>query len=278
MRSPFSAQTLVAAGLLVSSALAAPARLRGSPTVPLQQREEDQPVSIQTPYGPTDATGSLLGPLSLAGFYPGEPVNTELPATIPASDYELAAGQTEDEDLGLYLDFTNVENPQPIRGGTNAPTDPGPRNRLLDTQNSDSFAPPGTDSGSTSQAKWPLGLSHNRHGLENAGWARQQNIDQLPAATAMAGVDMHLEPYAYRELHWHKANEWSLILNGTVRLNAVNEDGETFTDDLQAGDVWFFPAGVPHSIQAFGDGVEFLLVFDEGGKHHLFFFLKSSTS
>lgn len=62
----------------------------------------------------------------------------------------------------------------------------------------------------------------------------------------------------------HQANEWSLILNGSVRLNAVNEAGETFTDDLQAGDVWFFPAGVPHSIQAFGDGVEFLLVFDEG--------------
>jgi len=139
-----------------------------------------------------------------------------------------------------------------------------PGNTLLDKQNSDIFAPPGTDSGSTPQAKWPLGLSHNRHGLKGAGWARQQNTDNLPIATAMAGVDMRLEPNAYRELHWHKANEWSLILNGTVRLNAVNEAGETFTDDLQAGDVWFFPAGVPHSIQAHNEGVEFLLVFDDG--------------
>jgi len=80
----------------------------------------------------------------------------------------------------------------------------------------------------------------------------------------MAGVDMRLAPNAYRELHWHKANEWSLILNGTVRLTAVNEAGETFTDDLQTGDVWFFPAGIPHSIQAFESGVEFLLVFDDG--------------
>lgn len=80
----------------------------------------------------------------------------------------------------------------------------------------------------------------------------------------MAGVDMRLEPNAYRELHWHAANEWSLILNGSVRLNAVNEAGETFVDDLKAGDVWFFPAGIPHSIQASNEGTEFLLVFDSG--------------
>lgn len=28
--------------------------------------------------------------------------------------------------------------------------------------------------------------------------------------------------------------------------------------------VWFFPSGVPHSIQAFENGAEFLLVFDDG--------------
>ena len=64
----------------------------------------------------------------------------------------------------------------------------------------------------------------------------------------MAGVDMHLEPNAYRELHWHQADEWSLILNGSVRVTAVNEAGQTFTDDLQAGDVWFFPAGTSSTI------------------------------
>lgn len=29
------------------------------------------------------------------------------------------------------------------------------------------------------------------------------------------------------------------------------------------GDVWFFPPGVPHSIQAFDKGSDFLLVFDD---------------
>ena len=75
---------------------------------------------------------------------------------------------------------------------------------------------------------------------------------------------MRLEAHAYRELHWHQASEWSLILSGSVRLAAMNENGETFVDDLQEGDVWFFPAGVPHSIQAGDTGTEFLLVFDDG--------------
>ncbi|KAG0154621.1 hypothetical protein PDIDSM_189 [Penicillium digitatum] len=87
----------------------------------------------------------------------------------------------------------------------------------------------------------------------------------MPDATLMAGVDMRLAPAGYRELHWHVAAEWSLVLNGSCRIQAVNENGETFADDLTAGDVWFFPPGVPHSIQALDDGVEFLLVFDDGG-------------
>jgi oxalate decarboxylase family bicupin protein len=115
--------------------------------------------------------------------------------------------------------------------------------------NSDVFAPPETDSGDVPNAMWPLGLSHNRHGLQAAGWARQQNVDDLPAATAMAGVDMRLEPNAYRELHWHQEGEWAYILNGSARIAVMNEGGESFIDDVTAGDVWFFPPGDPHSIQ-----------------------------
>ena len=71
--------------------------------------------------------------------------------------------------------------------------------------NPDLFAPPGTDSGDVPNFMWPLGLSHNRLGSQpGAGWARQQNTAVLPAAKAMAGVDMRLGPNAYRELHWHQ--------------------------------------------------------------------------
>lgn len=35
--------------------------------------------------------------------------------------------------------------------------------------------------------------------------------------------------------------------------------------DVEAGDLWYFPAGYPHSLQGLGpDGCEFVIVFDEG--------------
>ncbi|KFY78587.1 hypothetical protein V499_02284 [Pseudogymnoascus sp. VKM F-103] len=161
------------------------------------------------------------------------------------------------------FDFSTVKNPQPIRGAKGG-TDPGPRTLEYDVLNPDKLAPPGTDHGGVANAQWPLGLSHNKLGLDSAGWSRQQNTDNIPTATEMAGVDMRLEEGAYRELHWHKAAEWAYVLNGSVRVEAVNADGQTFVDDLSAGDVWFFPPGVPHSIQGLQGGVEFLLVFDDG--------------
>ena len=147
---------------------------------------------------------------------------------------------------------------------------------ILDTSrydrfNSDLFASPATDTGGVAQAQWPIGLSHNRLGLNGSGWARQQNANNLPAATEMAGVDMRLSPNAYRELHWHQAGEWAYIFNGSARVALVNEAGQSFVDDLNAGDLWFFPPGVPHSIQAFDKGCEFLLIFDDVGDLCSFF-------
>ena len=54
------------------------------------------------------------------------------------------------------------------------------------------------------------------------------------------------------------------MLNGSARVSTVNENGETFTDNISQGDLWFFPPGVPHTIQALENGCEFLLVFDDG--------------
>ena len=67
-----------------------------------------------------------------------------------------------------------------------------------------------------------------------------------------------------RELHWHTENEWAYMLSGTARITAVDQFGGSFVDDVNAGDLWFFPSGIPHSIQAHSDGCEFLLVFDDG--------------
>ena len=78
-------------------------------------------------------------------------------------------------------------------------------------------------------------------------------------------MNMRLDAGAFRELHWHKANEWAMMLTGRARVSLLQADGKMFIDDVEAGDLWYFPAGLPHSIQGLaGDGCEFLLVFDQG--------------
>ena len=152
-------------------------------------------------------------------------------------------------------------DPQPIRGNRGG-SDPGPSNPPIDLQNPDIFASRPTDVGDLPNLKWPFSLSHNR--LLDGGWARQTTVRELPVSKEIAGVDMRLNPGAIRELHWHKANEWSLMLNGSARVTCVDEDGRNFIADVSEGDLWYFPSGLPHSIQALDPGCEFLLVFDDG--------------
>ncbi|KAH8118035.1 RmlC-like cupin domain-containing protein, partial [Phellopilus nigrolimitatus] len=140
-----------------------------------------------------------------------------------------------------------------------------PDDMMLDRQNPDMLAPPTTDSGSVGNAKWPFALSHNR--LQTGGWARQQNVDVMPLATNMASVNMRLEAGAVRELHWHSTAEWAIVLKGSTVVTSVNTDGQVFADTVNEGDLWYFPPGIPHSLQATDAdpaGTEFLLVFDNG--------------
>jgi Cupin len=55
------------------------------------------------------------------------------------------------------------------------------------------------------------------------------------------------------------------MLCGTCRITAIDAEGRNFVDDVGVGDFWYFPAGVPHSLQGLGPDVcKFLLVFDDG--------------
>ena len=65
-----------------------------------------------------------------------------------------------------------------------------------------------------------------------------------------------------RELHWHKEAEWGYVTEGGCGT-AVDTD-RACSSTTQAGDVWLFPAGIPHSIQGLDGGCEFILVFDNG--------------
>jgi oxalate decarboxylase len=90
-------------------------------------------------------------------------------------------------------------------------------------------------------------------------------VRELGISTPIAGVNMRLNAGGVRELHWHKAAEWAFMLYGTARITAVDGQGRNFVDDVGVGDLWYFPSGIPHSIQGLGpDGCEFLLVFDDG--------------
>jgi oxalate decarboxylase len=150
---------------------------------------------------------------------------------------------------------------QPIRNGYGA-SDPGPRNVERDGQNPDILVPPETDSGTVPNLRFSFADAHNR--LETGGWAREVTQRELPVATTLAGVNMRLKPGAVRELHWHKQAEWAYMLVGGARLTGIDTDGTAFVEDVGVGDLWYFPPGIPHSIQGLADGCEFLLVFDDG--------------
>jgi oxalate decarboxylase len=65
-------------------------------------------------------------------------------------------------------------------------------------------------------------------------------------------------------MHWHQQAEWSYMIMGKARITAVDQDGRNFIADVGPGDLWYFPPGIPHSIQGLEEGCEFLLVFDDG--------------
>jgi oxalate decarboxylase len=152
--------------------------------------------------------------------------------------------------------------PQPQRPGRGG-TDPGPRNLLRDRQNPDLLLPPATDHGTLPNLRFSFSDAHMR--LERGGWTRQITSRELGISKNIAGVNMRLNAGGVRELHWHKAAEWAYMLYGSARITAVDTQGRNFVDDVGVGDLWYFPAGIPHSIQGLNpDGCEFLLVFDDG--------------
>ena len=153
---------------------------------------------------------------------------------------------------------------QKVVGADRSRSDPGPANTVLDGQNLDSIWPPATDSKSLVQNfKYPFSFASKR--TYEGGWSREVTVRELPVSKSMAGVNMRLTAGGVRELHWHTAGEWSIMLYGTARITAIDADGKRCVADVKKYDLWYFPTGIPHSIQGLGpDGCEFMLVFDDG--------------
>lgn len=171
----------------------------------------------------------------------------------------FAAGGTVMLAAGQALAHDNTVKTYPA-----GQRDPGPHDPIREGENPDIVNPPATDSGTLPNLRYSFSDSHIRKG--SGGWTRQVTQRELGISTTIAGVDMRLNAGGIRELHWHKEAEWAYMLYGNARVTAFDTKGGWFVDDIGPGDIWYFPSGIPHSIQGLGpDGCEFLLAFDSGG-------------
>ena len=153
----------------------------------------------------------------------------------------------------------SAQNPRTDR----STSDPGPTNSVLDAANPSGNHPLASDAGGVPTFKYPFSFAHKRQ--YGGGWSREVTVRELPVSKSLAGVNMRLTAGGVRELHWHTAAEWAYMLYGSVRITCIDADGKSFVADVKEGDLWYFPTGIPHSIQGLGpDGGEFLLVFDDG--------------
>ena len=141
----------------------------------------------------------------------------------------------------------------------------GPQNRVIESQFPNQIDSPSTDI-STQPFFWSsFNISPRR--VQDGGWARELTQEDFAISTEIAGVDMYLEAGGIRELHWHQTAEWALMTRGGCRVTTLSRAGLPSVEDVFEGDLWFFPAGLPHSLQGLGpSGAEFVLAFDDGAQ------------
>ena len=150
----------------------------------------------------------------------------------------------------------NVTNPKAL-------SDPGPQDRGLAGNEPAFLDPPATDVNGMPQYWASFNLAPKR--IQNGGWARQITQDDFKISTTIAGVNMRLGPGGVRELHWHQQAEWAVMTYGNCRVTILDTMGRPQVADVKEGDLWYFPAGFPHSLRGLGpDGCEFVIAFDNG--------------
>lgn len=180
-----------------------------------------------------------------------------------------AAGAAAALGVGAVARAGTFGNPDaPPEGRINAknPTsldEPGPKNPVLASQFPSFQDPPATDVNGMPIFWASFNNAHKRY--QNGGWAREVTQEDFFISQDIAGVNMRLAQNGVREMHWHQQAEWALMLEGHCRITVLDEQGRPQVADVKSGDIWYFPPGLPHSLQGIGPvGAEFLIAFDNG--------------
>jgi len=177
-----------------------------------------------------------------------------------------AAGAVMTASAARAASFGNPDLPP--QGAINAKgpgnlKDPGPQSEPLAKQFPSAQFPPATDVGGMPMDWASFNNAPKR--VQNGGWARQVTQADFAISDTITGVNMRLTAGGIRELHWHQAAEWAIMTYGSCRVTVLDAVGRPYVADLNEGDLWYFPAGQPHSLQGLGpDGCEFVICFDAG--------------
>jgi oxalate decarboxylase len=162
--------------------------------------------------------------------------------------------------------FGNPDRPAEGRINAKSPSslsDPGPQNPALMSQFPSFQDPPATDINGMPLFWASFNNAHKRY--QNGGWAREVTQEDFHISEDISGVNMRLAAFGIREMHWHQQAEWAIMLDGFCRITVLDEQGRPQVADVKTGDIWYFPPGLPHSLQGLGqNGAEFLLAFDNG--------------
>jgi len=149
------------------------------------------------------------------------------------------------------------------QGNPASVSDPGPNNPVLSGQFPGAFSPPATDVGDLPMFWASFNNAPRR--IQDGGWARQVTQLDFQISEEISGVNMRLTRGGIRELHWHQAAEWAFVTYGSCRVTTIDQSGRANVEDVHEGGLWYFPAGMPHSLQGIGeDGCEFIICFDDG--------------
>jgi oxalate decarboxylase len=89
-------------------------------------------------------------------------------------------------------------------------SNPGPENKPLLDENPNSNLSPSTDHGHIEPIWYSFDLTTK--GVEEGGWTNEVTEKVLPSSRDLAGVRMRLTAGSFRELHWHTADEWAIML------------------------------------------------------------------